>query len=317
MSWHEWYYVVNPLSGGRQGWQVARALRKLVAAERVWDLFHSDLPMLFECCRARRTPLIVVGGDGTATSVLNTLATHAWPVPIGVLPLGTGNDLARFLGMPGIAIARLPHLLQRMSHFTPQRLDRWRLEGPGLDLWWYNYCTFGTDARICHGFDLLRRRHPRLFHSALVNKLWYGVLGLLDRRRRVSRILDSPLFPGSQRRFESLVFANIASYAGGTCLSPAIDAADGRLDALVLPGGMAMAPYLRQWRQAPQIAQTTGTWIGLRRPSHIQVDGEPYRCRAGVYRISYGGQVPVLARRASVTSMGLHETERAPCAIPC
>lgn len=46
--------------------------------------------------------VIVGGGDGTLNTVVNSLVEHQ--LPLGILPLGTANDLARTLGLP-LAIA--------------------------------------------------------------------------------------------------------------------------------------------------------------------------------------------------------------------
>ena len=44
--------------------------------------------------------IVVAGGDGTLNEVVNGLATAAKNVRIGIVPLGTGNDFARTLGLP-------------------------------------------------------------------------------------------------------------------------------------------------------------------------------------------------------------------------
>jgi diacylglycerol kinase (ATP) len=44
--------------------------------------------------------LIAAGGDGTVTAVANAILTAKSTVPMAIIPLGTGNDLARSLGVP-------------------------------------------------------------------------------------------------------------------------------------------------------------------------------------------------------------------------
>src|SRR4029077_19326356 len=49
--------------------------------------------------RKKSDYVVVAGGDGTLNGVVNGLAT-AKNVRIGIVPLGTGNDFARTLGLP-------------------------------------------------------------------------------------------------------------------------------------------------------------------------------------------------------------------------
>jgi len=53
-----------------------------------------------EACRRGFDLIIAAGGDGTLNEVVAGMAEHAWRPPLGVLPLGTTNDLARALGIP-------------------------------------------------------------------------------------------------------------------------------------------------------------------------------------------------------------------------
>jgi diacylglycerol kinase (ATP) len=55
--------------------------------------------------------VIAAGGDGTVNEVLNGLCGHLDRVTLGVLPLGTGNDLSRSLGLPDDPIDALPFAL--------------------------------------------------------------------------------------------------------------------------------------------------------------------------------------------------------------
>jgi len=53
-----------------------------------------------EALRIESDLVVVVGGDGTLNEVVNGLANRARRVRIGIVPMGTGNDFARTLGLP-------------------------------------------------------------------------------------------------------------------------------------------------------------------------------------------------------------------------
>ncbi|MEO8609264.1 MAG: diacylglycerol kinase family protein [Chloroflexota bacterium] len=58
-----------------------------------------DIPAICRtACKKGAAMVISAGGDGTLVGVANGLVNG--PTPLGILPLGTGNDLARILGIP-------------------------------------------------------------------------------------------------------------------------------------------------------------------------------------------------------------------------
>lgn len=77
--------------------------------------------------------LLVCGGDGTVTWILTELENckelGGRSVPVAVLPLGTGNDLAQSLGWGGTFRARrdLLRYLEWVAQATPVQLDQWEL----------------------------------------------------------------------------------------------------------------------------------------------------------------------------------------------
>ncbi len=99
------YVVYNPKAGG-QG--EADALRAALAKHFLPTQWSVDLHETVEnedvtaSCRAacdRGLSLMVsAGGDGTLVSVANALVNRQ--IPLGILPLGTGNLLAKVLGVP-------------------------------------------------------------------------------------------------------------------------------------------------------------------------------------------------------------------------
>jgi diacylglycerol kinase (ATP) len=103
---------VNGKSGGQQGLVVLRKMLGLLTQQQVVSLLD-EKPVgpgraLDAYCNVSNLRILVCGGDGTAAWVMaemfdkrTSIAQQAWIPPIAVLPLGTGNDLARVLDWGG------------------------------------------------------------------------------------------------------------------------------------------------------------------------------------------------------------------------
>lgn len=96
---------VNPRSGGNQGAKMMQKFNWLLNPRQVFDLIQSGGPRaaleLYK--EVPNLRILTIGGDGTASWILSYLDEVGIPnkIPVAVLPLGTGNDLARALGWGG------------------------------------------------------------------------------------------------------------------------------------------------------------------------------------------------------------------------
>ena len=92
---------VNSRSGSQQGQIILTQFRRLLNPIQVWDLADGSPERILESFLVlSRLRILVCGGDGTVSWILSALermGLERWP-PVGILPIGTGNDLARIHG---------------------------------------------------------------------------------------------------------------------------------------------------------------------------------------------------------------------------
>jgi diacylglycerol kinase (ATP) len=94
--------LVNPLAGGGrllERWpEVVEVLSERASVRVVTAASTTELGDEARAAAAAGRTIVVAGGDGTIHRVLNALDGHR--ATIGILPVGSGNDLARALGVP-------------------------------------------------------------------------------------------------------------------------------------------------------------------------------------------------------------------------
>lgn len=105
--------IHNPTAGYRQpAWRepVTRILSALGPVEFITPDSPEGTTAAARDCESRGVPLIVAaGGDGTVHRVVNGL--RSTQSHLGILPVGTGNDLAGHLGVPASPEAAARHML--------------------------------------------------------------------------------------------------------------------------------------------------------------------------------------------------------------
>lgn len=232
---------VNSRSGSQQGHLLIMQLRRLLNPIQVWDLADGGPRQILESfCVFSRLRILVCGGDGTVSWIFSTLEDmdieRKWP-PIAILPLGTGNDLARVHGWGGgYNNEPLTSILKQVSESYVSMLDRWELSITETSSKnkkkvrkevknFFNYLGVGVDAQTALQVHNLRNSRPTWFFSRVVNKAMYGIFGAEDMitassvhiRKEIKLIADGVVIPLPEDS-QGIILLNIDSYAGGVPL---------------------------------------------------------------------------------------------------
>lgn len=172
-------WLINTQSGRHQGAKVAESVKGLV---EIRCLDFSKLPeQLQEASGFDR--IAVAGGDGTYSSILTSPALP--PRPIGLIPVGTANDLAREVGTYHAFVGRKWHELPSIiDTLTERQLAIWDLTIDGKTQSFCNYCSLGFEGAVVSDFAAWRTQQKT--HSSLKNQLMYTWFGL----RRMGSILN-------------------------------------------------------------------------------------------------------------------------------
>ncbi|XP_055297888.1 diacylglycerol kinase theta isoform X3 [Sitodiplosis mosellana] len=248
---------VNVKSGGCQGLELISSFRKLLNPYQVFDLDNGGpLPGLYVFRHIKDYKILVCGGDGTIGWVLQCLDnvgqdSECSSPPCAIVPLGTGNDLARVLRWgPGYTGGEDPlNLLRDVIDAEEIRLDRWTVvfhpedkpddvaqkapsnatvtgatqsEDNSQMLVMNNYFGIGIDADLCLDFHNAREENPNKFNSRLHNKGVYVKMGL---RKMVGRKIVKELHKELRLevdgkvvdlpQVEGIIILNILSWGSG------------------------------------------------------------------------------------------------------
>uniref|UniRef100_A0A8C3G2B4 Diacylglycerol kinase n=1 Tax=Cyclopterus lumpus TaxID=8103 RepID=A0A8C3G2B4_CYCLU len=329
---------VNPKSGGNQGAKVLQMFMWILNPRQVFDLSQGGLREALELYRkVPNLRILACGGDGTVGWILSTLdelQMNPQP-PVAVLPLGTGNDLARTLNWGGgYTDEPVSKVLCHVEDGSVVQLDRWNLlvekgaaepeEGTQklpLNVF-NNYFSLGFDAHVTLEFHESREANPEKFNSRFRNKMFYAGAAFSDFLQRSSRDLSkhvrvvcdgTDLTPKIQElKFQCIVFLNIPRYCAGTM--PWGNTGDHRDfepqrhdDGCIEVIGFTVASLaaLQVGGHGERLHQCREVVLTTFKTVPVQVDGEPCRLAPSTLRISLRNQANMVQKSKRRTSVPL------------
>lgn len=215
--------LANPTAGRGNADQILDAVTERLSASGalVEHLIGDDAEHALELTRKAAADdvdtVVSLGGDGMVHVAVQALAETE--VSLGVVPLGTGNDFARALGIPtGDPLAAADVVVG--DHV--RRIDLGRSD----DTWFATVLAAGFDAAVNERANAMRWPHGDLRYTL-------AALSVIRSWKPVPYRLE---IDGVVREQEAmlLAIANTESYGGGLRVAAGCDPSDGLLDAILI-----------------------------------------------------------------------------------
>lgn len=263
--------IVNPSAGG------GRSMKLLAEVEREFDarrmVFRVErtrsrehgIDIALDALDAREIP-VVMSGDGLAGAIGGAMAGSN--SPLGLIPAGRGNDLARALGIPTDPAGAVDCLYRG----NVRSIDVGEANGERF----LGIASFGFDSdanRIANEAKLVK---GKLVYA------YAALRALIGWKPARFSLVDG----GVQKRFSgyTVAVANNSYYGGGMKVAPDADLSDGRLDVVVISEAgkfsflMNLPKVFKGTHVDEEVVetwQTTSIEVKASRPFTIYADGDP------------------------------------------
>jgi len=168
--------------------------------------------------------LLVMGGDGMVSLGLNAVA--GTPVRLGVIPVGTGNDFARGMGLPDAPDTAVAAIVAGQQRQVDLMYIEGKLTAGATKRWVGSVVSTGYDAHVN------RRTNRRVVN---IGALGYGIDALIELAQFTPMNYRMTI-DGVRRDEVAMLVAvgNAGYFGGGMHICPDADPADGLLDLTIV-----------------------------------------------------------------------------------
>ena len=220
--------IVNPNAGRKKALRAADDLEAALKTRKIpYQRFDTNASGEGEAIAASLDleafgRLLVVGGDGTLNEVVRGLKDRTG-IPVVVFPAGTGNDVARLLGvrteeeaLKAAVSGRLKHIDMGLANGVP----------------FVNIFSFGLDAAIATQANLWKEKLPGwlLYPAALIKT----VFSFRPMDIGITIVDDAGIESSRQEKMMLVAVCNGSHYGGGMNINPLADPQDGLLELCIV-----------------------------------------------------------------------------------
>ncbi|MFC3561519.1 diacylglycerol/lipid kinase family protein [Pedobacter jamesrossensis] len=264
-------FVINPISGGKAKLRIPALIDKYLDKEKFNANFRltehiGHASEIVEEAIAKNFDIIVAaGGDGTINEVAGKVLEHK--KILGILPLGSGNGLARFLNIP----QNLKEAILLINQLKTDKIDSAYFNNKSF----FNLAGLGFDAHLSAAFSKDKKR-------GLTGYLKLSLREVFNYKGE-SYILNIDGVEYRRKAF-ALTIANSSQYGNNVYIAPNASVKDGLLDVCIIkPFSMLKLPVLSyvmlkgtaETSDMIEIIKGKSIKIYREHDGPVHVDGEP------------------------------------------
>lgn len=220
-------FIYNPFSGENL---ITMDIDKVIAIHQKYDFTvipyrisrEKDISEAFIGIDKTYKYVLIAGGDGTVDNAVNYMKQNNINLPIAILPVGTANDFAKFIGMP----QDVEEACEQILTSKPKEVDIGKIN----DKFFLNVASSGLFTDISQKTDVNLKN--------TIGKLAYYVKGIeqLPNFRKLKIKVESPEVSFDGDMYLMLVFNG--QTAGNFKLAYKAEVDDGYLDVIIIKAGM-------------------------------------------------------------------------------
>ena len=285
--------IINPISGtlskaGVADWVPRRLEAMGYKVTTVFTAGPGDATRLAAEAAARGDyGVLACGGDGTVNEVASGLI--GTETALGILPAGSGNGLARHIGIP-VDIERSLGVIAEDCVVT---CDYGDVNGRPF------FCTFGVgyDAAVSHRFSLKHRRGLTTYISSAIDEF-------LQYHPQAYTIIANDEVITDEAFL--VVVCNASQYGNNAFIAPAASIRDGKLDVTIVYKGNLVTHALSGLEMMTgfignhgkiRTFRTSSLVIKRQQPTVTHIDGDPAEFPCELHIKCHPGQLKVFATR--------------------
>jgi diacylglycerol kinase (ATP) len=261
--------IVNPNAGSAGEIEALRErLAELPGAEVFFTAAPGDAEARArDALRAGVRTVVAAGGDGTLNEVVNGLAADFGRARLGLLPLGTGNDFARSIGVP----ADLEEALDILAAGRVRTVDVGRATVGNESRHFLNMAVGGFSPVVSEKAEEAKPRWGPLAYLR-------GAVDALPELQEFSAVLTlggGDVVVEIETETYNLVLANGRFVASGIPIAPQAALDDGLFDVMIIPA----ASFPQMARLLPRILlgrHLDSDLLLFRRAARIEVESTPH-----------------------------------------